>query len=333
MTRPARASRVSRVSRSAGTATTLGRLLRGRLLALVPTLLLASFGVFVLIKLAPGDAAIGLAGENATAQQIEMVRQQQGLNRPLLVQYGDWLAHAVQGDLGKSITTQASVLDSIKDTMPATALLVLGGLIVAVALGVPAGVAAGRRANTAADSVISSASSVGAAIPGFWLGLVLVSVFALNLDWFPATGFAGSADPGLALRQLILPSIALGIAGAAEIARQLRAVMIEILASDQVRTLRAKGLSERRIVWLHALKGSAIPLVTVVGLQVSRFLGATVVVEAVFGISGIGTLVVGAAQNRDYPVVQGVVVVLAVIVIGINFIVDVSYRFFDPRIR
>jgi peptide/nickel transport system permease protein len=161
-----------------------------------------------------------------------------------------------------------------------------------------------------------------------------VSLFALGLHWFPATGFVGiTTDPGQALKSLVLPSIALGIAGAAEIARQLRAVLIEILASDHIRTLRAKGLAERRIVWIHALKGAGVPLMTIIGLQVSRFLGATVVVEAVFGISGIGTLVVNAAQNRDYPVVEGVVIVMALIVILINFAVDVSYRLVDPRIR
>lgn len=310
------------------------RLLLSRVLALVPTLLLASFGVFLLVQLAPGDPAVGLAGENATTEQIQRIREQEGLDRPLLVQYGSWLSDAVRGDLGTSITTRVSVADSIEQALPTTLLLVAGALVVAVVLGVPAGAVAARRANTPADAVISSAASAGAAMPSFWLGLVLVTVFALKLEWLPATGFVGlSVDAGLAFQQLVLPSIALGIAGAAEIARQLRAVMIETLASDHVRTLRAKGLAERRVVWRHALKNSAVPLITVVGLQVSRFLGATVVVEAVFGISGIGTLVVSAAQNRDYPVVEGVVVVLAVLVVLTNFLVDVSYRLLDPRIR
>ena len=312
----------------------MGRLLLGRLLTLVPTLLLASFGVFLLLQLAPGDPAVAIAGENATAEQIEHVREQEGFDRPLLVQYADWLGDAVHGDLGSSVTTGVSVVTSLEQTMPTTLMLVAGGLVVAVVLGVPAGVAAGRRANTPPDAVISSAASFGAAMPSFWLGLVLVTVFALRLEWLPATGFVGfSTDPGLAIRQLILPSIALGIAGAAEIARQLRAAMIETLASDHVRTLRAKGLTPRRVVWLHALKGSSVPLMTVIGLQVSRFLGATVVVEAVFGISGVGTLVVTAARNRDYPVVQGVVLVLALLVILTNFLTDVSYRLIDPRIR
>jgi len=310
------------------------RMLLGRLAALVPTVLLASFVVFVLIQLAPGDPAIILAGENATAERIEEIRRSLGLDRSVVEQYWAWLSHAVQGDLGTSIITQESITKAIARTLPITLQLVAGALLVAIVFGVIAGVASARRADTATDAVISSLSSAGAAMPSFWLGLVLVSIFALQLNWLPATGFASmTADPVKALRHLILPSIALGAVGAAEIARQLRGVLIEILASDHVRTLRAKGLAERRIIWVHALRGAAVPLVTIIGLQVSRLLGATVVVEAVFGIQGIGTLVVSAASNRDYYVVEGVVVVMALIVILVNFAVDVSYRISDPRIR
>ena len=310
------------------------RLLLERLLWLVPTLVLATFGIFWLIHLAPGDPAITLAGENATARQIETIRDELGLNQPFLVQYWHWLTHAVSGNLGTSLNTRQSVASAIGAALPTTLQLVVGGLLVAAILGTVAGVVSARRANTATDAVVSSLSSAGAAIPSFWLGLVLVSVFALGTRWFPATGFVSiTSNPGQALKHLVLPSIALGVSGAAEIARQLRAVLIEILASDHIRTLRAKGLSERRIVWRHALKGATVPLMTIIGLQVSRFIGAAVVVEAVFGISGIGTLVVGAAQNQDYPVVEGVVLVMALIVIVVNFAVDVSYRLFDPRIR
>jgi peptide/nickel transport system permease protein len=309
-------------------------MLIGRLASLIPTVLLASFVVFVLIQLAPGDPAITVAGENATAERIEEIRRELGLDRSLVEQYWTWLSHAVQGDLGRSIITQESIAAAIARTLPVTAQLVVGALLVAVLLGVVAGVVSAQRADTATDAVISSLSSAGAAMPSFWLGLVLVSIFALYLDWLPATGFVGlAADPARAVRHLVLPSIALGAVGAAEIARQLRGVLIEILASDHIRTLRAKGLPERRIIWVHALRGAAVPLVTIIGLQVSRLLGATVVVEAVFGIQGIGTLVVSAANNRDYYVVEGVVVVMALIVILVNFAVDVSYRISDPRIR
>jgi peptide/nickel transport system permease protein len=310
------------------------RLLLERFLGLVPTLVLATLGIFWLVHLAPGDPAITLAGQNATARQIETIRDELGLNQPFLEQYWHWLTHAVKGNLGISLSTRQSVASAIGKALPATLQLVVGGLLVAAILGIVAGIVSARRANTATDAVVASLSSAGAAIPSFWLGLVLVSLFALGTHWFPATGLASIAgNPGQALKDLVLPSIALGVSGAAEIARQLRAVLIEILASDHIRTLRAKGLPERRIVWRHALKGATVPLMTIIGLQVSRFLGAAVVVEAVFGISGIGTLVVGAAQSQDYPVVEGVVLVMALIVIVVNFAVDVSYRLFDPRIR
>ncbi|MBV9604096.1 MAG: ABC transporter permease [Solirubrobacterales bacterium] len=310
------------------------RLLLERAVWLVPTLLLATFGVFWLIHLAPGDPAITLAGENATARQIAAIRHELGLDQPFLLQYWHWLTHAWRGNLGTSLNTREGVAGAIGHALPVTLQLVLGGLLLAAVLGTIAGIVSARRAGTSTDAAVSTLASAGAAIPSFWLGLVLISMFALGTHWFPATGsVALTSNPGQALRHLVLPSIALGVSGAAEIARQLRAVLIDILGSDHIRTLRAKGLSERRIVWLHALKGAAVPLMTIVGLQVSRFLGAAVVVEAVFGISGIGSLVVGAAQNHDYPVVEGVVVVMALIVIVVNFAVDVSYRIFDPRIR
>lgn len=310
------------------------RMIVGRLFALVPTLFLATFGIFILVKLAPGDPAIALAGETATAEQIERVRQQHGLDRPILVQFIDWLSNAVRGDLGNSVTNGMSVTDQLQRTLPITIQLVAGALLVAIVLGVGAGLAAARRAYTNYDAVIVSAATTGASIPSFWLGLILISIFALGLGWLPATGYVGfGKNPELALKQLILPSIALGVAGAAEIARQLRSAMLDVLGSDHVRTLRAKGLSDGKILWKHALKGAGVPIVTIIGLQVSTLLGSTVVVEAAFGIGGMGSLVAHAAQNRDFPIVQGVVVVMVILVLLVNFLVDVSYRVLDPRTR
>jgi peptide/nickel transport system permease protein len=310
------------------------RVLLQRVAVLVPTLLLASFVVFMLLQLVPGDPAVTIAGEQATVEQLAEIRDRLGLNDPLLLQYWHWLTDAVHGNLGTSLTSGEGVVDAIQRTLPPTLHIVIGGLVVAALLGVPAGVAAGRRANTPTDTAIASASSAGVAMPSFWLGLILVSVFALRLDWLPATSFVSiTEDPVEAIKHLILPAVAIGVVGAAEIARQLRAVMIEILATDHVRTLRAKGLSERRIVWRHALKNAAVPLLTIIGLQVNRFLGATVVIEAVFGISGLGTLVINATQKHDFPIGQGVILVLVLVVIFTSFVVDISYRIFDPRIR
>jgi peptide/nickel transport system permease protein len=240
----------------------------------------------------------------------------------------------VHFDLGTSVISHQAVSDAIGQTLPITLVIVVVAMVFAVAIGIPAGVLAALRANHLTDTAVTSGTALGIAMPSFWLGLILVSVFALQLDWLPATGFVRlTADPVESIRHAILPGFAVGIAGAAEIARQLRAVMIEALSSDYVRTLRAKGLSSRSIVWRHALKNSSVSLITIIGLQVNRFLGATVVVEAVFGIGGLGTLVVNATQKHDYPTVQGVVLVMVLLVIVVNLLVDVCYRLIDPRIR
>lgn len=310
------------------------RMLLKRLVALVPTLLLASIGAFLLLQLVPGDPALAIAGDSATAEEIARTRERLGLDQPLITQYWDWLTASLRGNLGSSLTSGEPVSEAIARTLPTTLHLVVGGLLVAVLLGVPAGVIAARRPNSAVDSAITSAASVGVAVPSFWLGLILISTFAVRLGWLPATGFVGvTEDLWGSIRHLVLPAIALGLVGAAEIARQLRAAVIDVLSSDHVRTLRAKGLGERSVVWRHGLKGAGVPLLTVIGLQVSRFLGATVVIEVVFGISGLGTLVIRATQSRDYPVVQGVVLVMAVVVVLTNFVIDISYRLLDPRIR
>jgi peptide/nickel transport system permease protein len=305
-----------------------------RLGILIPTVLLASFVVFLLLQLVPGDPAIAIAGEQATPEQVAAIRNQLGVNDHLVVQYWHWLSGAVHFDFGTSIISHQSVTDAIGQTLPITLEIVVVAMIFAVLLGIPAGVLAALRANGPADTAVTSGTALGIAMPSFWLGLILVSVFALQLGWLPATGFVRlTADPVESIKHAILPGFAVGIAGAAEIARQLRAVMIEALSSDYVRTLRAKGLSSRAIVWRHALKNSAVSLITIIGLQVNRFLGATVVVEAVFGIGGLGTLVVNATQKHDYPTVQGVVLVMVLLVIVVNLVVDICYRLIDPRIR
>jgi peptide/nickel transport system permease protein len=310
------------------------RLVLQRLGVLVPTVVLASFVVFLLIQLVPGDPAVTILGENATAAQVASLRKQLGLNDHLVVQYWHWFTKAIHFDFGKSILSGQRVSTALGQTFPATIEIVVAGLIIAVVLGVPAGVIAARRANSAGDQIITTASSVGVAMPSFWLGLIFVSLFALRWKLLPATGFVRLTDnPFESIRHVILPGVAIGIAGAAEIARQLRAVMIEVLASDYVRTLRAKGLPMRTIVWRHALKNSSVSLLTIIGLQVNRFLGATVIIEAVFGIGGVGTLVVNATQKRDFPMVQGVVLVMVLVVIFVNLLTDIAYRLIDPRIR
>lgn len=305
-----------------------------RLVSTIPTLFVATFFVFALQKLIPGDPARAIAGDYATKEQMDRIRAQLGLDRPFLVQYFDWIGHAFTGDLGKSLHTGQPVAGLVFERLPLTLIMMVAALVVALVIGVPTGIWASTKADTVRDRFVTTAATFGLAIPNFWLGMILIIVFALKLHWLPGPGGPMLAeDPGQALRGLILPSVALGLVGAAEVCRQVRSAMIESLLSDYVRTHRAKGLGERAIVWRHALKNSSVPLATIVGLQVSHLLSGAVVIEAVFGLSGIGSQIVDATNERDYTVLQGIVFVTAVIVIVANLIVDVSYRVLDPRIR
>jgi peptide/nickel transport system permease protein len=304
-----------------------------RLAGVVPTLLLATFLVFGLLHLIPGDPAQAIAGENATPERLAQLREQLGLDRPFLLQYVDWLGGVVTGDLGTSLSSGEAVLDLIGQRLPTTLTLGAASLVVAVGIGVPLGIAAAQRRGRNSDSVITGAATLGIAVPNFWLGMVLVLVFALTLKWLPATGFVPlTDDPLRSLWHLVLPAIALGAVGAAEVCRQLRSAMIEVLQSDYMRTHQAKGLSRHTRIWRHALKNSGLPLATIIGLLVSRVLGATVVVEALFAIPGIGSLVVQSTTQRDYPVIQGIVLVTALLVLATNLLVDLVYRVVDPRI-
>lgn len=310
------------------------RVIRRRLLQAIPVLLLATFVVFGLLKLMPGDIAITLAGENATEKRIDEIRELYGLNRPFLVQYGSWLLKAVQGDLSTSLATGEAVAESIARAFPNTLLIVVLAMAVALALGIPLGMLAASRPDGLRDRVVTSVASLGIAVPNFWLAMILVAWLALDLGWFPATGAVPlHEDFGQALHHAILPALALASGGVAEVSRQLRSSMVEIMSSPQVRTLRAKGLSAGVILWKHGLKNAGVNLLTVTTLLFNRMLAATVVVEAVFAIPGMGNLIVNAALTRDLPVVQGVVFVMVLVVISVNLAADLLYTVLDPRIR
>ena len=304
-----------------------------RLLQIFPVIVLATFIVFGLLQLVPGDPAVTLAGDSATPQRIAEIRQLYGLDKPFLVQYGTWLGHAAEGDLSKSLLSGEPVRDSIVHRLPNTLLIVAVSLLLSLLIGIPLGMAAAIRPGSRLDSFITALSSLGVAVPSFWLAMMLVSVFALSLHWLPATGAAAIGDdPVGALRHALLPSLALSAGGIATIAQQLRSALIEVLQSQNVRTLRAKGLSSAAILWKHGLKNVSVPLLTVTGLLINRLLGATVVIEAVFAIPGTGSLVVNAAIGKDFPVVQGVVLTMVVLVIVVNLVVDALYTFLDPRV-
>jgi len=309
------------------------RLVGRRLVQIIPVIVLATFVVFGLLKLVPGDLAATLAGEYATEERVAQIRAEYGLNDPFLVQYGRWLLNAVQLDLSRSFQSNEPVLDQILHRFPTTMLLVVGALLISLTVGIPLGILAATRAGSRLDMVVTSISSFGVALPNFWLAMILVATLSLSWGWFPATGAVRFAsDPQGAIWHAVLPSIALAAGGIAEVVRQLRSALIEILSSQYVRTLYAKGLSPAAILWKHGLKNVAVTLLTVIGLLISRLLGGAVVIEAVFAIPGMGSMVVRAAIVKDFPVVQGVVFTMVILVIAINMVIDLLYTVVDPRV-
>ena len=310
------------------------KLLTRRLALMVPVLILVSFMVFSLVLLVPGDPAITLAGENATEERVEAIRESLGLNDPVIEQYGRWAGNAVQGDLGESMFSGRSVLQSITERLPVTSSLAAGALIIALLIAVPAGITAATNRGRAADSIATIGASLGLAMPSFWLGLVLVLILSLRLGWFPATGYVPFAEnPREWALHLFLPALTLGAAAAAETSRQLRASLSDVLQQDYVRTARAKGLRGRVVIFKHGLKNAAIPVITVLGFQVATLLGGSVIVEQLFALPGLGGLAIRAVLDRDLPVIQGIVMFAAVIIMVINLIVDLLYGWLNPKVR
>ncbi|GAA1100891.1 MULTISPECIES: ABC transporter permease [Pseudonocardia] len=309
-------------------------LLARRLAFTVPMLVVVSFCVFSLIVLVPGDPAVALAGENPAPEQIAAVRERLGLDDPFLVQFWHWFSGVLQGDLGQSLFSSQSVADAVFSRLPATLSLALLSLAVALVLGVAVGVLAAMRPGTWIDRVATFAASLGVAVPYFWVGMILVLLFAINLTIFPAVGYVPLTENPLQwFLHLFLPATALGLAPAAVIARQTRAGMTGVLCEDYVRTATAKGLPPARVVGQHALKNAAVPVVTAFGLEASRLIGGTVVIEQLFALPGLGNLAYTSVFARDFPMVQGVLLVVAALVLLINLLVDLSYGYFNPRIR
>ncbi|MEN2976359.1 ABC transporter permease (plasmid) [Tistrella bauzanensis] len=310
------------------------RTVRRRLYQVVPVILIVTFVVFGLIQLIPGDIAVTLAGDNATDQRLAEIRSLYGLDRPFLVQYFDWLWGALHGDLGQSLISGEAVMTSLTRTFPLTLLIVVLAMLISMVVGIPLGILAALRPNSILDGAVMGLASVGIAVPNFWLAMILVATFALSLGWLPATGaVAFTTDPIRALEHAILPATALAAGGIAEVARQLRTSLVDILGSQYVRTLHAKGLPGGSVLWKHGLKNVSVNLLTVIGLLANRLLAATVVVETVFAIPGVGNLIVNAALARDFPVVQGVVLTMIIFVVVLNLIIDMLYVVFDPRVR
>jgi ABC-type dipeptide/oligopeptide/nickel transport system permease component len=294
---------------------------------MLPTILLTTLVVFLMLQLIPGDPASIYLGENqATPERLEQIREQLGLNRPLFVQYGDFVLRAARGDLGRSVQTNRPVIQEITDRLPNTIILAVSSMALAIIFGITLGMLAGLNQNSWLDTILMLAALAGVSIPVFWLGLLLILLFAVQLGWLPATGQGG-------WNSLILPAVTLAALSTATLARLVRASMIEVLNQDYLQTSRAKGLQQVAIVLRHALPNALIPVVTVIGLQFGNLLSGAVITETVFARSGLGKLVVDSIQNKDLPTVQGVILVLATIYVVVNFVVDLSYAVIDPRIR
>jgi peptide/nickel transport system permease protein len=305
-----------------------------RVLATIPVMAVVALFVFSLLYIAPGDPAAVIAGDQATPADVERIRQSLGLDRPFLIRFGEWSWHILHGDLGTSIFTNLPVANLIAQRIEPTLSLMAVTLVLAVSIAVPIGVMAAWKAGTWIDRAIMAFAVLGFSVPVFVLGYLLAYVFALQLEWLPVQGYTPLSD-GLWpwLENLILPAIALGSVYIALIARITRASMLEVLQQDYIRTARAKGMGQTDILFVHALKNAAVPIVTVIGIGIALLIGGAVVTETVFAIPGVGRLTVDAILRRDYPVIQGIVLLFSFVYVLVNLIIDLLYTVLDPRIR
>lgn len=313
----------------------MGSFIARRLLAMVPLLLIITFAVYALVLIVPGDPARTLAGGlHADPAEIARIRHQLHLDQPLLAQYWRWLTHVVRGDLGQSLFQHESVAHGISTRLPLTLSLALGGFIVSILIGLPLGILAGTRPGTVADRSATVGASVGIAMPDFWLAIILVVLFAVKVHVLPDIGYVKfSTSPWQWAKHLLMPWIALGLGGAATLARQVRGSLIDTLDQDYVRTARAMGISERRVVWQLALKNALTPAMTILGIQFAYLLGGTVIIEEIFSIPGLGKFILGAIDAKDLPIVQGVVLLTAVVFVVVNLLVDIMYGVLNPKVR
>ncbi|HEX2502047.1 MAG TPA: ABC transporter permease [Methylomirabilota bacterium] len=305
-----------------------------RLLQAVPVLFLSSVVVFLFIRLVPGDPAVTMAGPNATPDQVAALRRVYQLDRPLPVQYLTWLGRLVQGDLGVSYTTRRPVAALVAQRLPATLHLAVGTMLVMLVVGGPLGVVCAVRPRWAVSRAIAILNAVALATPTFWLGILLLLLFAVSLRWVPPSGFVSITEQPLeSMRLLVLPCLTLGASGTAIVIRFMRASMSEVMHSDFIRTAHAKGLRESAIVTRHVLRVAALPVVTVLAVQFGYLLGGAVITEAVFGWPGVGRLTLDAIGNRDYLIVQAMMLFFVAVFIAVNVIADLCYAILDPRIR
>jgi peptide/nickel transport system permease protein len=312
----------------------MGRYLARKLAQMLPVALIVTIIVFALTNLLPGDPTVTILGEQATAEQRAAVRVEYGLDRPAPLRYVEWLGRAAQGDFGRSLRTREHVSEMLAARVPVTLQLTFVAILIAVAIGVPAGILAARFRGSTIDVVVSFVAMSSVAIPYFWMGVMLILLFSLRLGWLPPSGYVPFfEDPVQNLRLMVLPAVTIGTAFAALVMRQTRASMLQVLTQDYIRTARAKGMSEPRVVLKHALRNALIPVSTVVGLQIGALLGGAVVTETVFAMPGLGRMLVDGIFQRDFPVIQGAILFIVVAVFAVNVLTDLLYRLFDPRVK
>jgi peptide/nickel transport system permease protein len=305
-----------------------------RLAATIPVMLLVAVFVFLMLRLAPGDPAAVIAGDNANAEQIALIRTKLGLDQPIVTQFFIWFGQALRGDFGESFFFKKTVAELISSRIEPTLALSLMTILIAIAVAVPLGVIAAYKHGTLIDKIVMGFSVLGFSVPVFVFGYLLIYVFAIKLNWLPVQGYQRIGDGFWGfLQRLILPSVTLSVIYIALIARMTRTSVLDVMGEDYIRTARAKGQIERIVLFKHALKNAAVPIVTVIGLGIALLIGGVVVTDSVFSIPGIGRLTVDAVLARDFPTIQAVILLFSLVYVMINLLVDLVYRVFDPRIR
>ncbi len=306
----------------------------GRVLSAIPVLAIVSLLTFVIIYFVPGDVASELAGPTATAAEIDQIRERLGLNQPFVTRLVGWYAQLLQGDLGHSFLLNQTVTSAILERLPVTLSITAYALLIVLAIGMVTGIVAAVRANTWIDQGMMAVALVGLSLPDFWLGLVMIYVFAVVLGWMPTGGYVEFTESPLGwLRMTTMPALSLALTQVGLLARMTRSAMLDVLRQDYVRTARAKGLPAWMVIAKHALANVMVQVVTVVGVSVGILLGGQIVIESVFSLPGVGRLIIGAILRRDYPVIQGGLLLTATIFVVVNLVVDLLYAYFDPRIR
>lgn len=312
----------------------MGAYIIRRLILMIPVILIVGIVVFMLVHITPGDPASVMLGDRATVDQVQQLREEMGLNDPLAVQFVEWFSHALRLDFGDSFFLDMPVTAALRERAQPTILLTSYALFFEIIIGVPAGVIAAIKRNSLLDRGLMILSIAGAAIPTFFLGIVLILTFSVRLQWLPSGGYVPiQEDPVAHFKSMILPAFTLGFSAAGLLARLVRSSMLDVMRDDYIRTAMAKGLKFRRVVTGHALRNALIPAVTVIGYSLGALLGGAVVTETVFTIPGMGRLVVQSIARRDYPLIQGAVMLTAAIYVLVNLLVDVLYVYIDPRIR